>query len=81
MKYRTRTEITFSILQAASSESTKTHLMYRSYLSYVQLREYLKYLLENDLLHHDNKRDLYIITEKGKNFIKTYGKITELISP
>ncbi len=81
MKYRTRTEIMFSILQAAYSETTKTNLMYKSYLSYIQLREYLKYLIENDLLQHDEQRDRYIVTEKGRHFVKTYGQISELISP
>lgn len=80
MKYRTRTEIIYSILQVAHSETTKTNLMYKSYLSYLQLKEYLKYLQENDLLLHNVQKDRYIVTEKGRYFIKTYGQISELIS-
>ncbi|WP_323444712.1 winged helix-turn-helix domain-containing protein [Candidatus Nitrososphaera gargensis] len=34
MKYRSRTEITAQILEAACGGATKTRIMYKAYLSY-----------------------------------------------
>jgi len=41
MKYRSRTEIVSMILEAANGSATKTKIMYKAFLSYEQLREYL----------------------------------------
>ena len=49
MKYRSRTEIVSNILDAANGGATKTKIMYISFLSYNQLREYLSVLVENNL--------------------------------
>ena len=47
MKYRSRTEIVSNILNAANGGTTKTKIMYRAFLSYTQLKEYLSVLIEN----------------------------------
>ena len=52
MKYRSRTEIVSNILEAANGGVTKTKIMYKAYLSYNQLREYLSILIENNLLEY-----------------------------
>ena len=45
MKYRSNTEIIDAILQSSEDvENTKTHIMYRSYLSFFQLKQYLELL-------------------------------------
>ncbi len=41
MKYRSRTEIVNSILNAANGGATKTKIMYNAFLSYNQLKDYL----------------------------------------
>ena len=41
MKYRSRTDITAQILEAANGGVTKTKIMYKAFLSYAQLKEYL----------------------------------------
>ena len=41
MKYRTNTEIVVIMLDAANGGTTKTKIMYKAYLSYNQLKEYL----------------------------------------
>ena len=46
MKYRSSTEIIDSMLRSIRSGATKTHIMYRAYMSYSQLKEYLKLLEE-----------------------------------
>jgi predicted transcriptional regulator len=45
MKYRSRTEIVGNILDAANGGATKTKIMYKAFLSYVQLKEYLSVLI------------------------------------
>ena len=47
MKYRSRTEIVGMILDAANGGTTKTKIMYKAFLSYAQLKEYLSVLIEN----------------------------------
>ena len=49
--------------------------MYGAYLSYVQLKDYLKVMLENELLAYDEHKLQYRTTEKGRMFLKTYGKV------
>ena len=52
MKYRSRTEIVSMILEAANGGATKTKIMYKAFLSYAQLKEYLSVLIENNLLEY-----------------------------
>ena len=40
------------ILEAANGGATKTKIMYKAFLSYAQLREYLSVLIENNLLEY-----------------------------
>jgi predicted transcriptional regulator len=52
MKYRSRTEIVSNILDAANGKATKTKIMYKAFLSYPQLKEYLSVLTENNLIEY-----------------------------
>jgi predicted transcriptional regulator len=52
MKYRSRTEIVSMILEAENGGATKTRIMYKAFLSFAQLREYLSLLVENNLLEY-----------------------------
>ncbi len=81
MKYRSRTEIVNMILQCARSGVTKTKIMYKAYLSYTQLKEYLKFLQEKGLLKYEEGTQLYRITDRGKHFLRTYVEISDLVSP
>ncbi|TLY04350.1 MAG: DUF4364 family protein, partial [Thaumarchaeota archaeon] len=72
MKYRSRTEIVAMILQSARSGSTKTKIMYKAYLSYTQLKEYLRFLQDNDLIKYEEGTQLYRITAKGRHFLEAY---------
>src|SRR5215813_9288913 len=48
MKYRSRSDIVGLLLDAANGGgATKTKLMYKAYLSFNQLKEYLTLLVEN----------------------------------
>ena len=52
MGNRSWTEIVSNILDAANGGVTKTKIMYKAYLSYNQLREYLSVLIENNLIEY-----------------------------
>ena len=79
MKYRSRTEIVAVILEAANGGATKTKIMYKAFLSYAQLREYLSVLIENNLLEYLEGSQTYKTTEKGLNFLKVHNEIGELL--
>ena len=79
MKNRSRTEIVGNILDAANGGATKTKIMYKAYLSYNQLREYLSVLIENNLIEYIDGTQTYKTTEKGLHFLKMYNEIAELL--
>ena len=79
MKYRSRTEIVAMILEAANGGATKTKIMYKAFLSYAQLREYLSVLIENTLLEYLEGSQTYKTTDKGLNFLKMHNEIGELL--
>ncbi|MEW6604461.1 MAG: winged helix-turn-helix domain-containing protein [Thermoproteota archaeon] len=79
MKYRSRTEITSQILEAAHGGATKTRIMYKAFLTFVQLKEYKSVLVENGLLDFDENTQLYKTTEKGLQFLKLYNQLSECV--
>jgi predicted transcriptional regulator len=79
MKYRSRTEIVGNILEAANGGATKTKIMYKAFLSYVQLKEYLSVLIENNLLEYIDGTHKFKTTEKGLNYLKMHNEIGELL--
>jgi predicted transcriptional regulator len=78
MKYRSRTDICSQILEAANGGTTKTKIMYKAYLSYAQLKEYLSVLSENGLLQYIEGEHQYKTTEKGLQFLRTYDQMNSL---
>ncbi len=80
MKYRSRTDIVALILEAAQDGASKTKIMYKAFLSYTQLKEYINILLENSLIQYYPEEEIFRITEKGRRFLELYSQITELIS-
>ena len=47
-----RTEIVGNILDSATGGISKTKIMYTSFLSYGQLKEYISFLIENNLIEY-----------------------------
>jgi predicted transcriptional regulator len=94
-EYRGRHEILTQILQSVSDFGSEgippTLIMYRSFLSYFQLKEYLSVLVENGLLEkfsqqingsgdgNANEKFLYRTTEKGLRFLHISQEIESLI--
>jgi predicted transcriptional regulator len=53
--------------------------MYKSFISYAQLKEYLSVLIENNLIEDLEGTQTYKTTEKGLNFLKMHNEIGELL--
>jgi len=80
MKYRSRTDIIAMILQAASGGATKTRIMYGAYLSYAQVKEYLSFLTERNLIWYEQGSGLYKLSERGLQLLRAYEGISDMIS-
>ena len=78
-RYRNRIDIIAQLLDAASSPTTKTKMMYKAMLSYVQLKEYLLMLTENDLIEYDKLDQSFTTTDKGFQFMDRYEDLSKLI--
>ena len=73
MKYRSRTEIVGLILDAPNRRgSAKTKIMYKAFLSFAQLREYLTMLQDNGLIEFDGGRQTCKTAEKGMKLLEIY---------
>ncbi|MEM3551775.1 MAG: winged helix-turn-helix domain-containing protein [Candidatus Bathyarchaeia archaeon] len=74
MEYRRRFDIIADILQVVKGNNgaKKTQIMYGANLSYEVLTKYLKRVLEAKLVEFENKRECYILTAKGKEFLQQY---------
>jgi predicted transcriptional regulator len=81
MRYRSRTDIISDILGAANGGATRTKIMYKAYLSYNQLKEYLTLLTENNLLSYDPYSQTFKTTEKGLRFLDTCNQMDDMIKP
>ncbi|MDQ3853079.1 MAG: winged helix-turn-helix domain-containing protein [Thermoproteota archaeon] len=80
MRYRSRTDIISEILDVANGGSaTRTKIMYKAYLSYNQLKEYLMLLTENNLLSYDAYNQTYRTTEKGLRFLDICNQMDDMI--
>jgi predicted transcriptional regulator len=81
VKYRSRNNIIGDILDAASGGSaTRTKIMYKSYLSFGQLKEYLSVLTDNGLLKYDAHTQTFKTTEKGLRLLDAYKQMHDMIN-
>jgi predicted transcriptional regulator len=79
MKYRSRTDISVLILEAANGGATKTKIMYKAFLTYLQLKEYLTMLSENGLLEFEEETQNFRTTEKGLRLLQIYNRVDRLV--
>ena len=79
MRNRSRTEIVSNILEAANGGVTKTKIMYKAFLSYNQLKEFISNLIENNLIEYLDGTKTYKTTEKGLNLLKMHNEMAELL--
>jgi predicted transcriptional regulator len=81
MQNRDRAEIIRQILDIANDaeDITKTKLMYKAFLSYRQLKEYLIPLTEKDLLNYDSITQTYRTTERGIRLLQFYNELDDMM--
>ena len=80
MRHRDRIDIISLILQAANGDNvTKTKIIYKTFLGYDQLKEFLTVLTESDLLRYDFLRHTFKTTEKGLRFLETYNQMDKIM--
>jgi predicted transcriptional regulator len=81
MKNRSRLEIISMILETVGdSGAIQAKIMYKVYLSFLQMKEYLSETMRHELIVYDERAQIYRITEKGKRFLELYRQMTESIS-
>jgi predicted transcriptional regulator len=78
---RSRDDIISDILEVASGGgiATKMGIMYKTFLSHAQMKNYLTYLTQHDLIEYDTGAQIYKTTEKGLMFLDTYGQMDDMI--
>ena len=67
------------ILEAANGGATKTKVMYKAFLRYAELREYLSVLIQKSLPEYVEGTQTCKTTSKGLNFLKMHSEIAELL--
>jgi predicted transcriptional regulator len=85
---RNRIEIIAQILEVVNDSSgdgnggddgvPKTKIMYKAFLNYAQLKEYLTILTDNGLLSYDLGTQTFKTTQKALRFLKAYGQLDQL---
>jgi predicted transcriptional regulator len=57
----------------------KTRMMYNTFLSHDQLKEFITVLIESDLLSYDSTIHKFKTTEKGITFLQAYKQIDHML--
>lgn len=79
-KRRGREEIMYEILSAAIEPATRTRLIYASFLSNTELRQYITLLQEHRMLEVDSiTKTRFKVTEEGIKFLRLYENIVRLM--
>jgi predicted transcriptional regulator len=78
-KRRDREEIMYEVLSAAIEPATRTRLIYASFLSNSELRQYITLLLEHRMLEVDPiTKTRFKVTEEGRKFLRLYEDMTRM---
>ena len=75
-----------TLVRFAQTPESKTHLMYKSNLSFRQVDRYLDLLIERGLLEvvygesHSKPRKFFATTNKGHSFLKAYSDLKTIFA-
>lgn len=72
-------DIAAAILEISQEGAIRTNIMFRAFLSYPQLKEYLALLVEAGLLRYSEGEKMYYTIEKGRRFLKMYREVDAMI--
>ena len=80
-KRRDRLYIMAEILEIAKNRALKTQIMYKSRLSFTQINDYLRSMLEINLMKKVKQDDktIYKATKKGLDFLQRYNELAKLL--
>jgi predicted transcriptional regulator len=80
LKHRSKEEIAALVLEAIvnTHRPTQTMIMYKAYLTHVQLKEFLASLMEQGLIEYNKLERIYSITVKGMHFLEIYNQLNQL---
>ncbi len=80
-KRRDHLFIMAEILEVAVEGALKTQVMYRANLSFAQLNEYLKLMVDLKLLEQvrNSDKNIYKTTTKGMKYLQSYREIKDLL--
>ena len=82
IKNRGSAQILSTMLAGAEGTGvTKTTIMYKSYLSFNQLKQYLAILQDNGMLTYSETTKLYCTTPKGTAFRNYYDEFASALAP
>ena len=78
---RNELDIIAKMLEVTKEGCLKTQVMYRANLSFTQLNDYLGFLLCNGFIRQtlSERRKIYVITEKGVDFLQRHGELIRLL--
>jgi predicted transcriptional regulator len=76
---RSREEILADMLSVAIEPVNKTAIMYKAKLSYEQLKDYLSYMVDRQMIE-TTKEGTWATTEKGKTYLASYQLIVRIIA-
>jgi len=79
MTKRTNLEIMAEILSFCSKPRTKTHVMYRTNMSWQMLQKYLSQLQSLGLLEVHHSPTKYVTTQKGLKFVEKWKELIRLL--
>lgn len=81
MKNRSRLEIIAMILETIGDDGAiQAKIMYKVYLSFLQMKEYLSQIMQHGLIIYDDRAQIYKITDQGRRFLALYKQMTESIT-
>jgi predicted transcriptional regulator len=84
-RYLIIAEILSTINDSGSEGANKTSIMYKAFLSYAQLKEYLSFMVEKDLVEESpqqfsgNEKFVYKITGKGLRLLQISREIESIV--
>ena len=80
-KRRDRFEVLRDILAVANNAkgANKTRLVYMSNLNFNRLTEFLNFLMDKELIVKNGDENTYIITEKGRTFLKQLEQMEKML--
>lgn len=67
------------IMREGLSGNLQTHIMYRTNLSYSQMKNYLNWVQSSGLMIRKDDDDLWVTTEKGREYLGLFDSLHKIL--